>query len=510
MQVPQIPKNEPERLAALRSFAILDTPADASLDALTALVARLLDVPVALVSLVDEERQWFKSHHGIDVTETPREISFCGHVVASGEPLVVGDARLDTRFSDNPLVSSATGIRFYAGFPLSTSDGLTLGTLCAIDRKPRGLTGDQAEMLALVAQVVVSELGYHRDRQRLRDQKSILETHAAASRETERELRELTAAAERANLAKTEFLSNMSHEIRTPMNAIIGMGELLLETQLEPKQRKYVENARAAGEHLLGLIDDVLDVAKIESGKMELELAPFRLRSLMRSVEKLMLARSAETGVRLVCQVANDVSEGVVGDLGRLRQVLINLVGNAFKFTSQGRILVQVFRLSHSEYEFEVSDTGVGIRPDRQAAIFDSFTQADNSTTRRYGGSGLGLTISKALVELMGGRIWVQSALGQGSTFRFTVQLVPTDTAPPICPPSRARRRKCAWLPRRAQRRLKLRKYSPIYGCWSSTTCRPIASWWRRSWTPTRGSSSSRPTAKSRSSAVVLATTTWC
>jgi CheY-like chemotaxis protein/anti-sigma regulatory factor (Ser/Thr protein kinase) len=256
---------------------------------------------------------------------------------------------------------------------------------------------------------VVTQLEYHRDRF---------------------ELQKLIESSESANRAKSEFLANMSHEIRTPMAAIIGMGELLLETPLTSKQQRYAQNIRSASEHLLGLVDGILDVAKVESGKLQLESAPFTLPAVVRSIERLMLARSTETGVKLVCHVAASARHAVLGDSARLRQVLLNLVGNAFKFTKEGHISVRVVRLSDDDYQVEVADTGVGIRQDRLKAVFESFTQADNSTTRRYGGTGLGLTISRALVELMGGRIWAESAPQQGSTFRFTVRLPPAAEEP--------------------------------------------------------------------------------
>ncbi len=423
MPAATLPANEAQRLRVLASFAVLDTPPEDSLDTLTQLAARLLDMPIALVSLVDADRQWFKSRYGISVSETARDISFCGHVVEDGEPLLVSDALEDSRFADNPLVLSGPQIRFYCGYPLLTLQGVTLGTLCVIDRRPRTLEPAQREVLELLAKLVVSQLEYHRDRLELCAQQRKLEAHADDSARVELELRALTEAAQRASQAKTAFLANMSHEIRTPMNAIMGMGELLLGTELSPKQRKYVESVRSAGSNLLELINDVLDVAKIESGKVELESVAFTPRALVDSIENLMQARAAETGVVLACHVVAWPAETVVGDLGRLRQVLVNLVGNAFKFTKQGKITLEVTRLSLEEYRFDVTDTGVGIPLERQDAIFESFTQADNSTTRRYGGTGLGLTISKALVELMGGNIWLESRPGYGSKFSFTVNL---------------------------------------------------------------------------------------
>lgn len=534
MKAAPFPVDELERLVALSDAAILDTPPEPEFDELTKLAAAICKTPIALVSLVDRERQWFKSKVGLDATETPRELAFCAHAILDSKVFYVPDAFEDERFADNPLVTNAPNVRFYAGAPLATSDGHNVGTLCVIDTEARELSEEQFVALRSLARQVASQIDLRRVNRRLSElnralvdrareveaareahQKADAKAHlfadicehslagiAAFSREAtgvfrlsyvnralltlvptgvdamigerledampfllecgapmlledvlragkprsfeqsrilaeqERHLRiavfplpgemvgiALDDIADRkvVERLKDEFVSTVSHELRTPLTSIRGALGLLeggVLGALPVEAMEVVQIARSSTDRLVRLINDILDLEKIEAGKLELKPRPVDARRLVARVLESMGPVAAEAKVELVADVRG--LEELSADSDRLEQVLTNLISNGIKFSPEGgRVVVRVEPTATGRLRFSIIDRGAGIAEEDRVRLFARFEQLGPASERQSGGTGLGLAISKALVEQHGGVIGVSSTLGEGSTFWF-------------------------------------------------------------------------------------------
>ena len=552
--------NEKDRIAALIKYNVLDTPQEEEFDSITKLASYICQTPIALISLIDADRQWFKSKIGLEATETNLEVSFCQHAIKDDALFEIPNALNDERFKNNPLVVGAPDVRFYAGTPLKSSSGFNVGTLCVIDKIPRNLTKEQKEGLETLGKQVITQLEL---RERNRELKiefdklkqaqeeiftlyktqhaitnstslSIISTYPDGTiqsfnegaekmlgynaeevvnisspsifhdsnevavraeiltkelgykvepgfdvfhiknkfqetdtnewtyirkdgtkipvqltcsivrnkngdvfgymgiaeditdrKKAENELRNAKEAAEQSLMAKDSFLSNMSHEIRTPMNAIIGFTDLMIQTELDKEQHKYIKNVKNAGENLLAIVNDILDLSKIESGKMSIESYPFHLKETLKNTRNLLKEKAKEKKIEYNYFLDAELPDFVIGDNNRLNQIMINLVGNAIKFTSEGSVTVAVKKVDEDEQNyklhFSIKDTGIGISEDKLDVIFERFTQANNDTTRKFGGTGLGLNIAKLLIEMQGGELNVKSEVGKGSEFYFTI-----------------------------------------------------------------------------------------
>ncbi|MGA7617687.1 MAG: response regulator [Thermoanaerobaculia bacterium] len=532
------------RLLTLQECGILDTPAEPHLDQLTAFAAEICGAPVAILGFLDQDRYWIKSRFRWNVSQFPREAAFARFVVDANDVVLIEDAQKDPRAVSNPLVTAPPNVRFYAGAPIVTSDGMVVGSLEVFDRVPRQLQNVQVNALRTLAREVGAELDLRRRLERLDLQladtaevrealresderfqdlfdsaddmimsirsdgrlmhlnraaietlagadgtlhrptiedaihpdalpdfnrmfQQIIRTGVAETVETEflaadgrrlivegslipkvvngsvilarvifrditeRKMSEIELGKARdealeSSRAKSQFLTNITHEIRTPMNVILGMLQLLGDsTTLTAEQRDYVQTAQGSAETLLGIINNILHVSQLESGKLSITLADFDLRSSVQRIVDVMNVVGMERKVTIRAEVDEDIPPIVRGDVARLRQVLTNLLGNAIKFSGESTVRIGVRGQnetdSHYLIRFEITDHGVGIPENAIPRIFDPFFQVDSSSTREHSGTGLGLTTSKQLVEIMGGQIGVTSEEGIGSTFWFTV-----------------------------------------------------------------------------------------
>jgi len=397
MQIPPPLDNEEERLRALERLEIMDTLEEQDYDDLTLLAAQLCDTPIALISLIDDKRQWFKSHHGLDVRETPRDIAFCAHAIHGDELFLVEDSDNDERFHDNPLVTRKPHVKFYAGIPLYIENKYPVGTLCVIDDHARKLSDKQKTALEALSRQVVNQL----------------------------ELRLKVKQLEVLDNTKDEFISMVSHELRTPLTSIVGSLSLLtnaMKDQMSHEAYTMVEIAHRNGERLIIIVNDILDVAKIDAGKLELNILEYDLIKVINESVELNKPYLNKCDCSLKVECNNDPIL-VKLDKDRIIQVMNNLISNAAKFTKSKDTIIVRIKNEKDYVKVSVIDHGCGIEESKKSDVFKRFIQGANNVNQKLPGTGLGLNLCKLLIEKHNGIIGFESTLNEGCEFYFKLVL---------------------------------------------------------------------------------------
>jgi signal transduction histidine kinase len=390
------PTNELQRVQAVRSYEIFDTEEEKDYDALTSIASMICQIPVALITFIDDQRQWFKSHHGTDINENLREYSFCTHTIASEEEImVVSDASKDERFANNPMVTGPTKISFYAGVPLINSEGYALGTLCVLDQVPRELTLDQQTALKILAKQVIDKIELRRKIAQL----------AAVNKELEL-----------SEKRKSDFLSIVSHELKTPITTLkanLQMLDRIKEKPDSPLFPKLVDSCSKNVEKINLMVDDLLNMHRYSENQLELNKTHFSIYDLMS-----ICCNHVRIDDRHELLVEGDQKILLYADEHRIEQVLVNFVNNAVKYAPDSRQIDLTVSKVENNVKVSVKDYGPGIPEENIPHLFDRYWRASHSG-KKYTGLGLGLYICAEIIARHDGKIGVESTIGQGSTFWF-------------------------------------------------------------------------------------------